>query len=395
MRHLTFLITALSALFMLQPMPAVAVDCINATPMQHTFDSGASWAFCATLNEQHAMEISALHYQAPGDSSRQVLQQLHLGQLLLHYHDATEATALIGAADPASLIAVPLNNAVCTGELHSATTMNNAFCSEVQNTGLLAKYNMRRGLQGQQFRVFSVARYNGLTFQIGYGLSEDGRIAPYASLSGQPTRSSNNPDFGNALINPMSNAEIIGTQATLLYTWRMVFAMNGDGTDDSVEELNFNINPAAGNRRPMAVSQWQTETLRNTDRDQFRGWRIREPNGGGYYLDPQKSGYAFRDNTNNWAQFDLAITAYNECEQHSRMAGTESSTLAVNECEGSLDNFVNGESLVSKQPVLWYSLSREFRPSAEDYPIISSMLTEFELLPFDWTNTSPFEVIRE
>ena len=134
--------------------------------------------------------------------------------------------------------------------------------------------------------------------------------------------------------------------------------------------------------------------LRNTLPESFRGWRIKDVDGRGYYLDPQTSGYQFSDNKNNWAQFDFALTAFNACEQHSRI-----DSLVIDrdptECIGSLDSYVNGETLAETKPVIWYSISRVHRPSAEDYPIISSMISDFELIPFDWTPTSPFEVIIE
>ena len=394
MRQLLRLTYCCILLLALQPTSASAMVCENGTEIQHSFDSGASWFFCASLNEYHALEISTVHYQAPGDRSRQVLQLAHLGQLLLHYHDSNTPIALIGANALGGDALQPFSDAVCAGERYPGGVMRNMLCTEVQSSGLLAKYAMRRGVQGEQFRVYSVSTYNGLTFQIGYGLSEDGKVSPFVSMSGQPLHSTTDERFGNALINPTTDAKIIGTQATLLFTWRLVFAINGDGQDDRVEEFNFTLLPDAGNRRPMQVSQLQTETFRNTKRDVFRGWRVRDDSGRGYYLDPQKNGYAYRDSNNNWAQFEVAVTAFNPCQQHALLADNLSST-DNDHCVGSLDQFVNGDSLVNRQPVLWYSLARIYRPRAEDYPFISAVQTEFDLLPFDWTNASPFEVIRE
>jgi len=393
MRNLLLSIWLLLALFPFDN--SVAEDCKTGLTLTHTFDSGASWSFCAVIDDSHALELQSLRYHAPGDTSRQVLEHIHLGQLLLHYHDEPTANALIGSSTFSASNRLTLSEANCVGDLHTVIGQPNVLCSEVNDTGLLAKYNLRRGLQGQLYKIFSVSRYNDLTFQIAYGLSEDGRINPSVSMSGRSNKTTDNTDFGVELVEPVNNRKIIGTQATLLYTWRMVSGLNGDGTDDTVEELNFVINPDDGNRRPMRVDALSTETLRNTERDSFRGWRIKDSNGSGYYLDPQKSGFSYHDNKNNWAQFDFAVTAFNPCQIHTRLVTAPSSIQGENNCMGSLDNFVDGESVDGRQPVLWYSQTQLFRPSPEDYPVISSVLTEFELLPFDWTAASPFEVIRE
>ncbi len=362
--------------------------------MEHNFASGASWTFCAVLDEHHALELQQLHYRAPGDTSRQVLTHLHLGQALLHYHNKQSADVLISENKLGGKSLKTLNAQSCDGELHIIGDSGAKLCSFIRNTGLMAKYNLRPGLQGQQYQLFSVSEYQGLTLQIQIGLSEDGRVAPSVTLSGRTTSTTTDTRFGNALLNPLTNESIISTQASVLYTWRMAFAMNNDEKNDTVEEFNFKLEPSLGNRRPMTVTQLSSEALRDTERNQFRGWRVKDINGSGYYLDPQNSGFGYADQNNNWAQFDLALTAFDECERHSRITTLNTDLNNEYECNGSLDNFVNGESLLNRNPVVWYSLSRIFRPKAEDFPVISSLHVEFEIIPFDWTPTSPFEVVQ-
>jgi len=371
-----------------------ALQCVGGQPIEHTFKSGASWTFCAVLDEHHALELQQLHYRAPGDSSRQVLKQLHLGQVLLHYHDKRASEALIGENKLGGPSAKTLNETSCDGELLALGNSSPKLCSFIRNEGLLAKYNLRPGLHSKQYHLFSVSEFHGLTFKVQIGLSEDGRIKPSVALSGQTSSTSTDSRFGNVLNNPVTNEAMTSTQASVLYTWRMAFAMNDDGQNDTVEEFNFKLDPSLGNRRPMKVTPLTTETLRNKDRDQFRGWRIKDTNGSGYYLDPQNSGFGYSDWDNNWTQFDLAVTAFKECERHSYVKSSQAENGIHGECEGSLDDFVNGETMLNTDPVIWYSLSRVFRPRSEDYPIISSMQTEFEIVPFDWTATSPFEVVK-
>ncbi len=383
-----------------------ANDCSVGEPFEHHFASGASWQFCVVLDDDHALELQNIHYQAPGDTSRQVLKHLHLGQVLLHFHDSVQADVLIGRAQLGNDALKTLTDKTCDGELHTLGNQNSQLtliedqpallCSYVRNTGLMAKYNLRPGLQGSQYRLFTVSQYKGFTFQIQVSLSEDGRIAPSVLLSGKNPSVTTDTRFGNQLRDPVEQTALIGTRATVLYTWRMAFALNDNEPNDTVEEFNFILEPTLGSRRPMQVSELVTESLRDKDRDSFRGWRVKDVNGSGYYLDPQNSGYGYTDWQNNWAQFDIALTAYKACERHSRInkaVANGDTTIDSNaDCIGSLDDFISGESMTGQHPVLWYSMSRVYRPRAEDYPIISSMPVEFEIIPFDWTPTSPFEV---
>ncbi len=372
---------------------ATAYACEQGQSIQHSFSSGASWTLCALVDDEHGLELQALTYRAPGDTDRLVLKQLHLGQALLHYHDEVEPIALIGTQGFNQGSHQILLDATCDGQLYESSNAQTQLCGVQRDIGLMAKYSNRRGLQGQSWKLYSMAEYDKLTFQIAVTLTEDGRIAPSVTLSGRATRTSNNATQANSVIDAVSKEIIQSTQASLLYTWRMAFSLNGDPQNDSVEEFNFKLQPELGNRRPMQVQALQTETLRTIERDDFRGWRIRDENGSGYYLDPQTSGFNFISNQFNWTQFDFALSAYNSCEQHSYLPNQTPAGIA--DCGSHIDDYVNGDSMQNQQAVAWFSMSRLFRPSAEDFPIISSLSASFELIPFDWTPTSPFELNGE
>lgn len=364
---------------------AIAADgsCDNGRQLTHTFDSGAAWTACAQLDQRHGLELTDIAYRAPADISRPVLNSLHLGQLLLHYHEDSEAFALVDATGLGGTANRILNSAGCSGELLSIGERQPQLCAVTRATGLLAKYNMHRGTQGEAWHVFSVSQRGAHTWQIGVVLGEDGRITPQVSLSGRIQRTTGNPLYGVQV----DNSERYASRATIVANWRLDFALDTDAGHAVVEEYEFMLDPALGNRRPMQVHQHVTEALRKVERKRFRGWRIRDTDGRGYYLDPQDAGYAYISRQTNWAQFDLAITRRNPCERHALL---NSSTTPG--CGASLDDFINGESLVDQSPVLWYSQTRSWHPRREDLPAIASVDTRFDLLPFDWTAASPFEV---
>ena len=63
-------------------------------------------------------------------------------------------------------------------------------------------------------------------------------------------------------------------------------------------------------------------------------------------------------------------------------------------CGAHLNDYVNAESLTDEVPVFWYSQTRQLTPGIEDWPVLSDVQIGFDFLPFDWTATSPFEVVE-
>jgi len=334
--------------------------------LSHTFSSGATWRVCAGVSAEHGITLSNLHYFAPGDTDRQVLQALHPAQIQWLQNSTGATRFLLGKSSQHKIVA--LTDKTCDGTLHSVGNTP-SLCTVVSPLPLLAKYGTRRALHGEAFDVFAVSAHDSLNWRSNITLTEDGRIIPSITLSGLR----------------MAEGTADGS-ATIQTSWRMAFAINGDGSNDRVEQYDFPLDRQAGNKRAMEIKPISTESFANVSRDNFRGWRVLDETGAGYYLDPQNSGYQMVSNTSNWAKFHLAVTAYKPCEQLANDNNT-------NNCGNNLDSFLTGEALQNKAPVLWYSQSRIYRPRTEDTPVISSLTMSFDLLPFEWTANSPFEAL--
>jgi len=350
-------------------------ECPDGKPLQTSFDSGAAWSMCVSIDANHALQLNDIRYRAPGDTSRSVLQSLHLAQLLVHHHDQSLADAQINTLNGRALGGrqlLSLNENNCDGRV-IALDDNKSICTRKRAIGILAKYNHRQALQGSEWQLYTVSQQQSLVFQIRVSFTEDGSITPSVSLSGYNDK--NSPG------------------ATLLSTWRLAFALDSS-TSDQVEEFNFTLMPDLGNRRPMQVTQLRTETLRKVSREQFRGWRIIDESGAGYYLDPQNNGFAYTSKTMNWALFDIAFTQAKSCEQHAQY-NIEADGDGTSNCGHNLDEFVNGEALTNHDPVMWFSQTSNWSKRQEDHPAISSLDMQFTILPFDWTHTSPFEQPNE
>jgi len=385
--------------------------------LEHSFTSGASWSVCAKVDENHGLHLQSLHYRAPGDSLRKVLHTLHAGQILMHYHDASQAQTQLGdiysnqqrptgeslTQTPSPYIPVQpptgsilaMNDKTCNGEIIDTSGSNRArLCSRILNNGTLAKYSQNPSLHSSRWQLTAALQRSSLVWSTTVSLSEDGSIQPAIGLSGRARHTSNSAGFAS----PIASTDIALTRATVVSTWRMVFDLDSNLTDQ-VYQFDFALDQEQGNRRPMRISEIASEEFRRVSRENFRGWQVQDSGGSGYYLDPGKSGFDYRSSAHNWANYDLAISRYAACERYAanntgaaNLIGPASSTDETGPvCASSLDEFVNAQSLSEAHPVLWYSQSRSLNPSNEDWPVIRHFHLSFQLMPFEWTSASPFE----
>ncbi|MBX2883987.1 MAG: hypothetical protein KTR32_28800 [Granulosicoccus sp.] len=358
-------------------------ECAQGNLLEHSFNSGAQWTVCADVNPAHGLDISHVKYRAPGDSSRSVLLHAHLGQILMHYHDQTRAIAQLGETERADYRLLPMTSENCDGQRLIERDSTALVCSRMENAPNLAKYGHRPSLHGENWELSSALGRGLLTWAVSVTFTEDGQIRPAVSLSGRPSQFNIDQRFAEAVPSLFEHI----TRATILTTWRLVFDLDKPG-GDSVEQFDFSLRPDQGNRRPMQVSRFTNEAYAKVDRENFRGWRVVDSSSAGYYLDPSNAGFDYRSSEHNWAQFDLAITRYNACEKYAVANSSNAST-----CAQTLDEFMSGEPLQGEHPVLWYSQSRTLTPSNEHWPVISNFYQSFALMPFDWTSSSPFELI--
>lgn len=385
LRLSTLVLVLLTSLLTTHNVRAAISDCGDATLLEQSFSSGAAWALCAYVDEHHALEVTSVHYRAPGGILRSVLDHAHIGQILMHYHDEAEPRAQIIADSLSRLLTMNTNS--CAGTPLSINSDVATLCSRILDNRVLAKYAQRPSLQSQRWELSSAVQRDGLVWAVSLSFTEDGQITPAVTLSGRARQTLTSPAFTATL--PANNRYL--ARASVLATWRLVFNLD-DNAFDSVQQFDFPLSVTLGNRRPMQVSELDTEVFTTVERDSFRGWRIADSSGTGYYLDPSNSGFNSIGSGYNWARFDVALTKHVPCERYA--LNNQTIVDETTTCGASLDDFVNGESLENAHPVLWFSQSRTFNPTNEDWPAISNFHQSFTLIPYDWTPTSPFEVIE-
>ena len=79
-----------------------------------------------------------------------------------------------------------------------------------------------------------------------------------------------------------------------------------------------------------------------------------------------------------FSKYTLAVAVRKEAEQR---ATSIYDLFAPSEPVASLDDFLDGESLVQEDLVAWVSLGKEHLPRTEDVPLIANMAVYFDILP--------------
>ena len=369
------------------------LSCNNGTSLTHVYPSGAQWAVCAALDDNVGLHLSELHYQAPGAEPRRTFSELHLGGLLEHYHNESQERSVLSELNFGGDAFVSFKAHNCPGELVALKDGSNNLCAVGYADRILAKFGSTSVLQSHRWDVIAAASDGQDVWEVSISFGEEGSITPTVKRSGVIHRFTHNLNFGSTGFENSGDGGAYAVNSTLLATWRIVpgFALEFDENDAGdglrVEQYDFPLRTDLGNRRPMSVQTLTTETLRQLDRETFRTWVITGPSGAGYSIDVQNNGFQYRSKRYNWSLFDLALTRFKACEKvtlDNPLGNTDSA------CGTSLEAFINGESLQNSIPVIWFSQSIPIVPSAEDRPLMQTRTVSFDLVPFDWTDVSPF-----
>ncbi len=397
-------LTSVLCLLILSLSPAAqTITCdghTEQTPYSHEFDSGARWDLCWSISPASGLTLHNLHYGAPAQESVQVLATATLGQLAIHYHEDKVATQLIPTPGLGDEQHINDDRVACDGASQLISVTGDVLCRSVVNLNTLTSTRREHALRRHAITLTSASLINDRWVQQAWRLTEDGEIEPQIAVGGKINRLTTQPSLGSGIGNGM----LLGSTANVVTTWRLDFAID-DTLDDLAEVYEFV--PSDDTTRDMSVSQLDTETVQQVNRQRFRGWLIRDGNRAssnqllqsqtllaqttqhaqtmGYYLDPLTSGF---DNPGMSAASDasdVVITRTSSCEQFA----SHNQQIHAN-CGSSLDEFVNGETLSNGGLTLWYTLTRTMKPTADDYPFWPVASAQFKVVPFDWTDQSTF-----
>jgi len=361
----------------------------TANPITLEFQSGARWELCWHVDDQSGLILSQLHYGGPTMPVRKIMDSASIAQIVFQYDEDTNATHLVseyglgGEHWDDNALNCPDGEKIL-GSQHN-------ICVKQRELNLLARARHYRSLPRNEFTLQATSTIGLEKFIQLWHFSEDGELKPAVIYSGKVSRYTTNASFGSKV----DNSGRFASNATLLVNWRLDFNIDDSPNNDVVDEFNFLSESSSDLKKRMTTTPISTESFRKINNTDFRGWRISDqdissgenglesPTRIGYYLDPQPSGYRLTSDNAAWTEFDFAVTNFKECETLASL-----NTISNQQCGANLNDFVNGEQV--NDPVVWFSLTRHFTPSKEDFPAIRSNRIAFSLIPFDWSASSPF-----
>lgn len=392
--HLTFAQCLLAGMSFLFASTAYSQTCAGQS-ITHQFESGARWQMCWHIDDRAGLTLSDVAYGPPQEAVRTVLKSASVAQILLKYDEDRVATHVLTESGLGSLNHVSANALSCVnGTVHSGSN-GAAVCVKVKNKNSMTSLRRSVSKRRHELSLYANSEVGVQSFEQVWRFSEDGEITPALRFGGELERFTQQAQYGSVI----NRAGLLAANASLLYTWRLDFSIANTPHNDLVEQIEFIPHETNVVRRSIDTRLLEVESLHKVNRDRFRGWLIKDADifagsSGitriGYYLDPQVSGFDFVNRTNNWANFDLAVTRQRDCEWLA-----SGNVLEDTDCADNLDEFVNGEPLSGEDVALWFSLARGFVPKAEDYPAISTREASFKLIPFDWSASTPFTALEE
>lgn len=362
------------------------LNCSGDYYVNEQLPNGAAWELCWEHRYLEGIVVRDVHFTPADGTKRKVLYEGYIAQIHVpyddngtRYHDITDYG--IGGANMEELLP-----AECPSGTILAHGTKKVVCKRVNQHGHVYKAGTT-GLRGHALSLFSISQVGSYSYVPVWQFFDDGTIAPAMGATGRLQRRGPNNPYGW----PIRSNFVTGISHIHNYYWRLDFELGEDGTDDIVEEIEFT--PASGNTtRDLSVTPFTSETARSVDPEKMRSWRIRDgslTNSDGqaisYELMPLRVGHRDEGPADEpWTHNDFYVTKYNPCEKYI------SHNTTANGCGENVSDFVNGDSLVGEDTVLWYGLSFHHIPRDEDEMYMHAHWDGFQIVPRDWTTQNPF-----
>ncbi|MEZ4709968.1 MAG: hypothetical protein R3A44_22370 [Caldilineaceae bacterium] len=362
-------------------------NCSAAYFIDATLPSGARWQMCWEHRNREGIVFYDVYYTAPDGTQRKVLGQAGLAQVHVPYDDNSSRYHDVSDYGLGGSYLDDLDASDCVDGALLRHNGKNVLCQSVQKNGYLYKY--RNAHQpSYALTLFSVSHVGEYNYIPQWLFADDGAIEPSMGATGRLQRFGENPQYGWDL-----GGGRIGIAHTHNYFWRLDFDLGEDANDDVVEEFEFG--PAGAVTRARSQTTLDVEAGRPVAPELMRSWRVRDSsiiNADGhpisYHLEPFEVGHHFiGPAVEPWTANNFYVTTYDSCEKYA------SHNPTLDGCAGDLSTFVNGESLVGADIVLWYGVSFHHLPRDEDEPYMHLHSSGFQLIQRDWMATSALAVL--
>ena len=380
----------LATLFILPYSSASAAEfCDDAFSIDQTLPNGARWDMCWEHRANEGIVYKKIHFTPVNGTRRMVLNHAAIAQIHVPYddngqrfHDVSDFG--LGGENIQDLQAdeCPSGTLLRTNIVinTNTTVAKNVLCKQVKKRDFAYKSGTNTE-QGYHLDVFSVSPVGSYYYIPTWRFMDDGTIEPRMGATGALQRFS----FGGSDIRGWELGDgSIGLSHLHNFFWKLDFDLNGSHLDDVVEEINFSLENGKRTRNMVTLS---SESARQVDPTTMRHWRVRDTatnsNGHNLSYDIFLNETGHRDigpATEPFTFNDFFVTKQNDQEK-----------FASHNVSGGLNlaEFVNGESIVNNDIVIWAGITFYHMPRSEDAPHMDAHWSHFRLVPRDWYASNP------
>lgn len=360
--------------------------------IEEQFKNGAAWQLCWEWRPHEGIVLSDVRYQAPNHEMRLVLKEAAPAELQVSYDNGSVYYFDV-SAEGLGLNHQDLNSADCPAGIRyqhaiSETDTRSVLCRTRHDHGPAYRFgDQTRSLQSVD--LFSISRIDVYEYIYRWSFHDDGTIDIAVGATGRLVEYGLGAEgFGWDVDPPVTQGrESLALSHVHTFWFRLDFDIDGPG-HDTVEEFNFDPEDDRLRLR-MSVDELGTETGRQVAPERMRFWRVKDvrtKNADGnpisYRLMPNSQAMYRGIDAWDWTTNDLYVTKFDACEQW----------LIANDrpdCKRKVTEYVNGESTLATDVVVWYGSSFHHVPRSEDEEIMPLHWEGFHLVPNDWTAHNP------
>lgn len=391
MRILTIVLKKLilvSLLFVGGPLNVFAQEtsCSDDSRISQQFDNGAIWEFCWESRTRENLVLSDIIYTPPGAQPLKVISTARLSQLHVAYDDSDVTYNDVTQYGLGAGFLLTLDYSDCPdGELLNVGSRP-GLCKRLTSSES-GYQTATRSNKTQSLNLFSVSQVGAYTYILSWSFYANGAIEPSIGATGALQRNSEDTElpYGRVLENDENTLWLSHTHN---YYWRLDFDLGESANDDVVSETRYELNEQG--RRTQQITTFSSEQALRINPEAQATWTIQanaQPDSPAYVIDPIRSGHRYvRADVEPYSEYDFFITVANDCERFA------SQNARFNpDCLNNVLQYVDGQSIVNEDLVLWHRVSFHHVPRNEDQRHMHSHWDGFLMKPRNvLSNTNTF-----
>lgn len=336
-------------------------NCGPDSRITEQFDNGAVWDLCWESTVRENLVLSDVYYTPPNGTALRVLSSARLSQLHVAYDDSDVTYNDVTQYGLGGGFLSTLAEQDCPqGEL--LNILNRPALCIWRGDAQSGHHSANQAAKTQSLHLFSVSQVGAYAYITNWTFHANGAIEPSVGATGALQRSSDDTSepYGRELA---GDQDTLWLSHTHNYYWRLDFDIGESATDDVFSQTRYEL--TAAGTRAQRVDRFATEQALKINPEEQANWTIHanaRADSPAFTIEPIRSGHQFeRQEVEAYSDFDFFITVANDCERFA------SQNARFNpDCLNDVLQFVDGQSIIEEDLVVWNRVSFHHVPRNED-----------------------------